>query len=139
VTDDADLAAFAAEQGVGVAALRSLVSEVRGQAGADWFYVFWTSGRGGAGVGSGRVRVLVAFRTPDAALALAQRNAQAGDERARLRRLSLSQLVQATLRQPAIGALLLAGEDEETRPGQLPRGVRIERAELLRRLEQISP
>jgi hypothetical protein len=139
MTDDADLSAFAAEHSFGVAALRALVAELSAQAGAAWFYVFWTPERGGASGNSGRERMLVAFRSPDAALAFAQRNKLAGDERPRLRRLSLAQLVQATLRKPAIVALLLADEESEALPGRLPHGVRTERAELLRRLAEPSP
>jgi len=38
------------------------------------------------------------------------------------------------LREPAITVLILAAEDDPLPAGQLPRGIRIERAELLRRL-----
>ena len=139
MADDADLSAFAAEHSFGVAALRALVAELSAQAGAGSFYVFWTPERGGASGSSGRERILVAFRSPDAALAFAQRNNLAGDERPRLRHLSLALLVEATLRKPAIVALLLAGEETEALPGRLPHGVRIERAELLRRLAESPP
>jgi hypothetical protein len=138
---DSALRGFADEHGLSVAAARSLLDALRAQVGADRLYVFWNAGRGagadGAG-GAGRQRMLLAFTTPDAALAFAQRNqlAHAG-EPARLRRLTLLQLIQAVLRAPAISALLIAddGADEQTPVGQLPVGIRIARADLLRQLE----
>jgi hypothetical protein len=140
--DTFDLAASAPEQGASPA-LRSLLSELGAQAGAGWFYVFWVAGHGGgAGTGrSGKPRLLLAFRTPDSALAFAQRNRLTGDDRPRLRRLALAQLVEAVLREPAITALLLAEEiDDGAAPaGHLPHGLRIERAELLRRLTSPTP
>ncbi|HEX9373352.1 MAG TPA: hypothetical protein VF897_20230 [Roseiflexaceae bacterium] len=139
--EESDLAAFADEQGAPIEAARALLANLRAQAGADRFYIFWTAGGGPAG-GAGRQRTLLAFPTPDAALAFAQRNqlGRASDQ-PRLRRLRLVQLIQAMLREPAIVALLLV-EDVHDQPlpaGQLPRGVRIERAELLRRLQNPPP
>ena len=131
---DIELTAFAAEYEMTLAAARALLDELRAQAGAERFYVFWTTGGAGASVGR-RKRTLLAFPTPDAALAFAQRNGLGSPgEQPRLRRFALLQLLQAMLREPAILALLLVADDDPPRAGQLPRGARIERAELLRRL-----
>ena len=132
---DTELIAFAAEYDITLATARQLLDELRAQAGAERFYIFWTTG-GGAGAGaSGRKRTLLAFPTPDTALAFAQRNRLGGQgEQPRLRRFALLQLLQAMLREPAILALLLVADDDPPPAGQLPRGTRIERAELQRRL-----
>ena len=108
---ESEMRGFADEYGLSLAAAWSLLEELRAQAGAERFYVFWTSGSGGGARGTGRQRILLAFPTPDRALAFAQRNqlARAG-ELPRLRRLSLLQLVQAMLREPAIGALLIVAD-----------------------------
>ena len=136
---DSELQGFADEHGVSVALARSLVDEQRTLAGAERFYIFWTGGRGGGASGVGRQRTLLAFPTPDAALGFAQRNnlGRAG-EQPRLRRLSMLQLIQAMLREPTIGALLIVddSEDQPAPAGQLPHGARIERADLLRRLRE---
>jgi hypothetical protein len=130
------LIAFAAEYAITLEAARALLDELRAQAGAERFYIYWTSG-GGAGAGAGgRKRTLLAFPTPDTALAFAQRNSLGSSgEQPRLRRFALLQLIEAMLREPAIQALLLVADDDPPPAGQLPRGTRIERAELLRRLE----
>lgn len=133
---DTELTTFAAEYAMTPAAARALLDELRAQAGAERFYIFWTIG-GGAGAGaSGRKRTLLAFPTPDAALAFAQRNSLGSPgEQPRLRRFALLQLLQAMLRESAILALLLVTDDDDPPPtGQLPHGIRIERTELLRRL-----
>ncbi len=131
---DMELTAFAAEYDITLATARELLDELRAQAGAERFYIFWTTGGAGAGA-SGRKRTLLAFPTPDTALAFAQRNGLGSPgEQPRLRRFALLQLLQAMLREPAILALLLATDDDPPPAGQLPRGTRIERAELLRRL-----
>jgi hypothetical protein len=131
---DSELRSFADEHGLSIAAARTLLDELRAQAGAGHFYVFWTTGGGGGGGGAGRQRTLLAFPTPDAALAFAQRHQLArATEQPRLRRLALFQLVQAILREPAIAALLIV-EDSQDLPipaGQLPRGLRFERTELV--------
>src|SRR5262245_43836785 len=121
VAEDPELTTFADEHGLSIAVARALLDELRSRAGAERFYVFWTSGIGGGGA-AGRRRLLLAFPTPDTALAFAQLNqlARAG-EQPRLRRLSLLQLIHATLREPAIEALLIV-EDSEDQPavaGQL--------------------
>jgi hypothetical protein len=132
---ETQLAAFAAEYETTLEAARSLLDELRAQAGVERLYVFWTAG-GGAGAGTGgRKRTLLAFPTPDTALAFAQRNGLGGpSEQPRLRRFALLQLIGAMLREPAITTLILAADDDPPPAGQLPRGARIERAELLRRL-----
>jgi hypothetical protein len=132
---DSQLADFAAEYETTPEAARALLDELRVKAGVERFYVFWTSGGGAGARAGGRKRTLLAFPTPDSALAFAQRN-ELGSPGAqpRLRRFALLQLLQAMLREPAILALLLVTDDDPPPAGQLPRGQRIERAELLRRL-----
>ena len=132
---DTELAAFAAKYETTLEAARALLDELRARSGVERFYVFWTM-RGGTGAGAGaRKRTLLAFPTPDGALAFAQRNGLASPgEQPRLRRFALLQLIGAMLREPAITTLILAAADDPPPAGQLPRGIHIERAELLRRL-----
>ena len=135
VAEETELAAFAEQHGQSIAAARALLQELRARAGAERFYVFWTSGGGAPSRAPERRRTLLAFATPDAALAFAQRNELGRNgEPPRLRRFTLLQLIAAMLRESAIAALILVVDDEPAPPGQLPRGVRVERAELLRRL-----
>ena len=138
--DDAAIAEFAAAHATSIAAVQALIDTVRAQAGALQFYIFWTSRSSrGAGRDAGRTRTLLAFRTPDAALTFAQRNGLASAaERPRLRHLTLLQLCHAMLQEPAITALIVAAEDEEQpiAAGQIPPGMRLERAELVRRLRE---
>jgi len=133
--EDSQLKDLADEQGTSIATVRTVLLALREQLGADRFYIFWVAGAGAAGSGARRERTLLAFRTADAALAFAQRNQLAGAaSRPRLRRLSILQLVQAMLREPAITALLFVDDEEGLPAGQLPRGVRIERAAILEQL-----
>ncbi len=134
MTDDAALAAFASTHAANIAAARSLIADLSNQAGSSRFYVFWVPKGGSANAGQPRTRTLVAFPSPDAALAFAQRNQLAAD-RPRLRQLTLVHLLGAVLSEPAIGALLLARESDEPLPaGRLPTGLHITRAEILARL-----
>jgi hypothetical protein len=132
---EAQLAAFAAEYETTPEVARALLDELRAQVAFERFYIFWTSG-GGAGASAGeRKRMLLAFPTPDGALAFAQSNGLGSpSERPRLRRFTLLQLIGVLLRKPAITTLILAADDDPPPAGQLPRGTRIERAELVRRL-----
>lgn len=142
IPEDGQLQNLADEQGASIEALHALLAALRAQAGADQFYVFWLVGKGGEPPRARRQRTLLAFLTPDAALAFAQRNQLAdASTQARLRRLSLLQLVQAILREPAITALLFVADQEAPPPaaGLLPHGVRVERADLLRRLRPHIP
>lgn len=132
---DTDLSIFAAEHATTPESVRALLDELRARVSAERFYIFWTIG-GGTGAGAGeRKRMLLAFPTPDGALAFAQSNGLISPgEQPRLRRFTLLQLIGAMLRKPAITTLILADDDDPPPAGQLPRGARIERAELLRRL-----
>lgn len=135
MTDDAALAAFARAHAADINAARSLIADLSAQAGAAQFYVFWVARGGSGGAGQPRSRTLVAFPSPDAALAFAQHNQLTSADRPRLRQLSLVHLLGAVLGEPAIAALLLAREsDDAPAPGRLPAGVRISRAEILARL-----
>ncbi|MEN9934598.1 MAG: hypothetical protein RLZZ387_1177 [Chloroflexota bacterium] len=123
-------------------ALRALAADLRARAGADAYYIFWFPASGGAGgpPAPSRERTLVAFPSPDTALAFAQRSVRRGPgELPRLRRLMLPQLIESVAREPAIAALLLVAEPQhhaaETHaPGALPAGLRISRDEIIRRL-----
>jgi hypothetical protein len=127
--------ALADGQSADAEAVRALLASLREQLGADSFYVFWISGGATRPPAAERARTLLAFLTADAALAFAQRNQLIAD-RPRLRRLSLLQLVLATLREPAILAILFVADREDQAPlaGQLPQGLRIARDDLLRSL-----
>lgn len=140
--DEGRLKELADEQGASVAALRALLLALHARAGAEHFYIFWLSAGGMPAPGARRPRTLLAFRTPDAALVFAQRNQFTATPQPRLRRLPLLQLVQAVLREPAIGALLLVADEhaaDALPAGQLPPGVRIERADLLAQLATPRP
>jgi len=135
--DDDALGEIAAIQSVDPAAARTLLDELRAQAGGSPYYVFLSSGGGSGGRGGGgRRRTLVAFATPDLALAFAQRNqlAQPGSP-PRLRRLSLGRLLLAMLREPAIATLRLVRDDASLVGGQLPDGLTLTRDEALARLQ----
>jgi hypothetical protein len=127
---------LADEHGADAVAVRELLAALRERAGADHFYVFWAAGSAAKSAGAARERTLLAFQTPDAALAFVQRNRLHDADRPRLRRLELIQLVGAALRTPAITAILfVADEGDPGLPaGHLPPGVRVERDELLRSL-----
>jgi hypothetical protein len=131
---------LADEHGADAAVVRELLAVLRERAGADHFYVFWTAGGAAQSSGARRERTLLAFQTPDAALAFAQRNRLQDAGRPRLRRLELIQLVGAALRAPAIVAILFVGDEDGPRlpAGQLPLGVRVARDELLQRLRLAS-
>lgn len=132
---DPALAELAAH-GCDPATTRQLLSQLEGQAGSAWFYVFWLSGGGAAPTAPRRPRTIVGFANPDAALAFAQGNgASLGETGARLRRLSLPQLLLALVREETIEALLLARDvDGRLPPGHLPEGVSVERAQVLKQL-----
>jgi hypothetical protein len=128
---------LAGEHGASIESMLALLADMRARVGAGDFYVFWAGGQGAPSGGQRRQRTLLAFMTPDTALAFAQQNylRQAGGQ-PRLRHLTLLQLVHAILREPAITALLFVAElDDQSPPaGRLPDGTRVERAELLQRL-----
>jgi hypothetical protein len=127
---------LADEHGADAAAVRELLVALRKRAGADYFYVFWAAGGAAKSASVRRERTLLAFPTPDAALAFAQRNRLHDAGQPRLRRLELIQLVGAALRAPAIVAILfVADEGDPGLPaGHLPPGLRVARDELLRSL-----
>jgi hypothetical protein len=135
-TRDKPIQDLADEHGADAVAVREMLATLRERTGADHFYVFWTAGGAAQSSGARRERTLLAFQTPDAALAFAQRNRLQNAERPRLRRLELIQLVGAVLRAPAIVAILFVGDEEHSTfpAGQLPSGLRVARAELLQSL-----
>jgi hypothetical protein len=132
--EDRQLTDIADEYGATPEALRALLASLRARVGADYFYIYWTASEGAKPAGKRRQRTLLAFLTADAALAFAQRNQLQATEQPRLRRLSLLQLVQATLREPAISAILFAADHGEPPLGHLPPGEQVDRASLLRSL-----
>jgi hypothetical protein len=136
-TEPDQIAALADQYRISAAALRALIAELRERCGGDHFYVFWNAGGSGGSAGA-RSRTVLCFRSPDSALAFAQRNRLGSLQPARLRRLSLLQIVAALLRTPAIGMVVLADEPddhaEDMTAGKLPEGLRLARADLLERL-----
>lgn len=122
--------------GCSVATAQAFVADVRAQASGEWFYVFWVQGGGGQGSPSRRARRVLAFATPDAALSFAQRNNLIDMATGpRLRRLSLTRLLLAMLREPAISRLVLVHDGAmPAEAGYLPDGVIVEREEMLHRL-----
>lgn len=129
---------FADEHGADTEAVRQLLAALRERSGANHFYVFWAAGGASKSSGARRERTLLAFQTPDAALAFAQRNKLQDTGQPRLRRLELIQLVGVVLRAPAIIAILFVTDedDPELPAGRLPIGVRVERDELLQSLHR---
>lgn len=136
-SEQGQLKELADEQGTSVAALQTLLVALQSQSGAAHFYIFWLTGTAAASPRTRRQRTLLAFRTPDAALAFVQRNQLMAAAQPRLRRLSILQLVQAMLREPAISAILFVADEQPDTPllaGTLPSGIRTERADLLKQL-----
>jgi hypothetical protein len=119
----------------GAASAETLAAELRAAGASTAYYVYrFSAGTGGGAPTPGRERTLVAFPSPDAALAFAQRGVRRDPGAPpRLRRLSLVQLLGAVLREPAIAALLLVAEDAQPAPGRLPPGLHLAREEILRR------
>jgi hypothetical protein len=138
--EDRRIEDLAGAYGVGAHTLRALLATLRNQIGAGDFYVFWTSGKASRAPSARNARTLLAFPTPDAALAFAQRNRLNAADLPRVRRLSLVQLVQAVLREPGITALVFVAEQDDPAPppGRLPPGQRIEREDILRALRDSS-
>lgn len=123
--------------GCSPAAAQAFVADLQVQAGAESFYVFWVAGKAGQGGPSSRSRRVLAFATPDTAMAFAQRNNLIDVANGpRLRRLSLARLLLAMAREPAIARLLLVHDgDVPAIAGLLPDGIHVEREAMLRRLQ----
>jgi hypothetical protein len=121
-----------------IEALRNLAFELHERTGADALYIFWSQGAGDSSPRDSerRPRTLVAFPNADGALAFAQRNRMAlPGSPARVRRLTLLQLLQVLVREPTIAALLIAQtEDEPPPPGLLPSGMLLAREAVIARL-----
>lgn len=133
MNDDLDI--LAAEQGLDGATLRATLADLRERAGRDAFYIFWIAGGGGGRAGGGRERTLLAFPSPDAALSFAQRNRLTRPPEApRLRRLTLTHLLRAILREPTIATLHLVADHDDAGdypPGDYPPGLILSRVDLL--------
>ncbi|NTW00354.1 MAG: hypothetical protein HGA19_03495 [Oscillochloris sp.] len=141
--DDAQLFMTAARQvGFGAEAALVALAWARERLGQDGvlpvrLYIFRSARQGGVSTESEtlptRPRVLLAFRSADAALGFAQ---IVGLGKApQLAAMSLSQLLAALVQRPAIGALHLASEDDSAIHAGLPVGIRIERSALLDQLQ----
>jgi hypothetical protein len=137
---DKSIRDLADEHGADAAAVRELLAALRKRAGADHFYVFWAAGSAAKSGAARRERTLLAFQTPDAALAFAQRNKLHDTGQPRLRRLELIQLVGAALRAPTIIAILFVADEGDPKlpVGRLPPGLRVARDELLQSLGRVS-
>jgi hypothetical protein len=107
----------------------------RGHHGSLEFYLYRSTSSGASGGDTPeRVRLVLAFATADTALAFAQHNRLRPTPR--LLRASLERLLALLLQRPNIGTLLFADEPLQIRAvGELPAGLRIERAEFLQALE----
>lgn len=117
------------------AKVRAVMSDLRRRAGAGWFYVFLSGGNGAGGSAQRRSRTLLAFASPDAALTFAQRNRlSAGAGGPRLRRLSLGRIILAMVRERSIGTVLIVRDADDQPAGQLPNGLSISRANVMRDL-----
>ncbi|GEM_PF-1486226 len=137
VVDEAQLVLFAAQHQIDPMVLRELIDDLQEQAGIADFYIFWNRGSGaGRATPPQRSRKLVAFPSPDTALAFAQCNHLIlPDQPARLRRLTLLQLLRAMVRESRIeGLLLVTAEDANFVSGRLPDGILLMRAATLGRL-----
>ncbi|MFV9503484.1 MAG: hypothetical protein AB4911_02845 [Oscillochloridaceae bacterium umkhey_bin13] len=115
-----------------LAAVRARLAEA--QITTRRFYIYRTGdgGVGSAGAtsqSSGRPRLLLAFQSPDDALAFAQATGLGSSPR--LVPLSLGQILAAIIQRPAIVALLIAESTLTPLIGGLPPGLRIERAALI--------
>jgi hypothetical protein len=110
----------------------------RGHTQTALFYTYRTGGGtdslATAAAPSSRPRRVLAFATPDSALALAQHNRLSPPPR--LLRVSLVQLLVVLIQRPAIAAVLVADEPLELPPrGQLPAALRLERLNVVHRLQ----
>lgn len=112
--------------------LHSQIDSMIAQTGRQEFFIFRTSGQGGSGASTSvRRRTLLAFPSPDSALAFAQRNRLHDPlQPLRTRRLGLLQLLEALLRDPNLVLLVLADDMNED-VGRLPTGLHIQRDTLL--------
>lgn len=134
---------LARQQGYGADAARAALKWVHAQLvehgeESGRYYMFRSSGEassgGAGGTTAARPRLVLAFRSPDAALSFAQQGGLGVAPR--LVALPLGQLLAVLIQRPAIGALYIADEDTPpSSPGNLPSGLRIERTALLNRLQ----
>lgn len=139
----------ARQQGYSAEAAQAALSFVRsrlveGGVQTQRFYIYRTGdggvggGEGAPGEASGRPRQLLAFQSPDTALAFAQRSGLGASTR--LIGLSLGQILAALIQRPSIAALLVADElDAPAAPGLLPPGVRVERSAVIEILAHVTP
>lgn len=113
--------------------MRKQIDAMIKQAGRQEFFVFRTSGKGSSGASAEpRRRSLLAFPSPDSALSFAQRNHLHDPlQPVRTRRLGLLHLLEAVLRNPNLGLLVLANDSNED-IGRLPSGLHIQRDEFLK-------
>jgi hypothetical protein len=102
------------------------------------FYIYRTDQQGAGGVaGAERPRRVLAFATPDTALAFAQHNALRPTPR--LLRATLGQLLAVLVQRPAIKTLLFVAEPLSVQsPGTLPAGLHLERAMVVHLLEEME-
>lgn len=118
--------------------LRSVVQQTLGRLGRRRYYVYRVTGDQPARTPpSDQPRTIVAFPTPDDALAFAQRNGYGS--KAQLRAVSAAELIVKMLSDASIGTLLFAeSHDNEGARGWGP-GTRLSRAELVRELQSAEP
>ena len=133
--NDTTLQEIATTPGIPITQVRSTLRELHTQIGSEQVYIFWVTGKSSKSSSGQRERRLLAFTTPDMAIAFAQRNRLAEDpSELRLRRLSLAQIVLAIVRDESIRELIVASDLENMVVGTLPEGFHLKRSDLLQQL-----
>lgn len=134
------LANVAKQYGTSLEALRTVLQKMSTAIGSDSVYIFLTpSNKDKESTNADlakKTRSLIAFITPDSALAFAQINRTGKESPPRLRQLTCLQIIQAVLNNPKIEALFIVQEtDEIFKPGLMPYGLRYERRYLYQLLQ----
>ncbi|NOK61762.1 MAG: hypothetical protein GFH27_549281n117 [Chloroflexi bacterium AL-W] len=130
--DDTTLQEIATMQGIDITQVRSTLLALHTQIGNERLYIFWVTRKGAKPASGQRERVLLAFTTPDVAIAFAQRNGLAPNpSELRLRRLSVTQLVLAMVRDESIRELIVAADLATEVIGTFPEGFQLKRSDLL--------
>lgn len=148
MTDSSHFSTIAQQHGfsgaAASAALAAIEGRLAGQGVATRRLLFFRSGAasatgaaGPSGAAPQRPRLLLAFRSADAALAFAQRSGIGSAPR--LVTLSLAQALAVLLQRPEIGALLIADDEGPRGPDGLPPGIRVGRDGLIELLAGVTP
>jgi hypothetical protein len=118
--------------------LRSVVQQALGRLERRRYYVYRiTAGSPARSQPAGQPRTIVAFPTPDDALAFAQRNGYGS--KAQLRSIGAAELIVRMLADPGIGTLLFAAPSPGERERGWGPGTRFTRDELVATLRDAPP